>query len=263
MSTQPANYLAHWIAALRGTAIGTAIYNLLNELEDVGVSASARLAFPNQPTTADTIDIGADTYEFVTAAGAVADDANIAVEIGASAAETLTNLVAAINADDSDDTHANITNVATDAPAKANGTESLFADELGTDLRIRAADDVGGTVIGGSPDVLLAESIADAADVWKEGNVNLNTLGGRAAGSRQRTLAEVTITAAMITNDLRLDVGFTPSRFTVQVLTAGVVIGTTSTDAFSIDNDGILVAFGGGAAPDMQVGDVLRVEIVG
>jgi hypothetical protein len=75
-------------------------------------------------------------------------------------------------------------------------------------------------------------------------------------------VAEVTITAAMITNGLRVDVPFTPTRFEVQVITsAGVVIGTTSADTFAIDNDGILVTFGGGIAPDMQATDILRLTI--
>lgn len=263
MATQDTTYLPAWMAAMRSSTRGQVIYDMLNALEDSGVAASARLAMPNQPTTADTVTIGADVYEFVTTAGAVADDANIAVEIGGSAAATRANLIAAINAADPDNRHPNITNVATTAAALANGTEALVADELTTDVRIRTADAAGGTVQGGDPSIVLAEAITDAADVWKEGNINLNTLGGRAAGDRASTLAEVTVTAAMITNGLRVDVPFTPSRFTVQVLTsAGVVVGTTSTDTFAIDNDGILVTFGGGAAPDAQAGDLLQLFIV-
>lgn len=264
MSTQPDSYEAHWQAAMRGGAIGSVIFGMLNDLEDNGVSASARLVMSAQPVTTNTVTIGADVYEFVTAAGAVADNANIAVEIAGSAALTLVELIAAINADKSDNRHANITNVATTAAALANGTENLLADALGTSLRIRVADAPGGTVIGGDPSIVLAESITDAADVWLEGNINMNTLGGRAAQVAKRTFAEVTVTAAMITNDLRIDVGFTPTRFGVQVITsAGVVIGTTSADVFAIDNDGILVTFNGGAAPDIQATDLLRIEIVG
>jgi hypothetical protein len=248
--------------ALRNTAKGNKIFTMLDQLEDSGIAASARLAFPNQPTTADTIDIGADTYEFVTASGNVADDANIAVEIGGSAALTLANLVVAVNAGTTGNQHANINNIADTAPALANGTENLVADAVGTDLRIRTASYPGGDVKSGDPSIVLAEAITDAANVWKEGNVNMNTLAGRAQQNSRTTLAKITVTAAMITNGAKIDCPFTPAHFIAQAVTsAGVPRGTTGTDAYTIANDGILVTFGGGAAPDIQATDVIYLQI--
>jgi hypothetical protein len=254
--------LRHLQVGLRNNRIGRKVFDMLSDIEDSGVVAGAPLAMPNQPVTTNTIDVGADVYEFVTSAGNVADDANIAVEIKGSAALTRAELIAAINATNEANEHANINNVADDAAALANGTEKVVADEVGTDVRVRNADAPGGNPLAGDQDILLAEAITDAADIWKTGDVNMNTLGGRAQGARQRTLAEITVTAKMITNGHRIDAPFTPTRFSVQVTTAGVVIGTTSSDAYAIANDGLQVTFGGGAAPDMQVGDVLRVELV-
>ena len=85
------------------------------------------------PTTTDTITLGGEVYEFVTAAGAVAADVNIAVAIGGTAAATLLNLLAAINGGAAA-LHANITNIATTAPALGRGTKPVFADDLGSSL---------------------------------------------------------------------------------------------------------------------------------
>lgn len=247
-------------AALRRKDLGTKVYNMLDAAEDQGVPASAELVMSAQPVTTDTIDIGADVYEFVTAAGAVADDANIAVEIGASAAATLTNLVAAINATYSPDQHPNITNVATTAPALANGTEAVVASEDGTSLVAMNADAAGGTILPGDQSIVLAEAITDAADIWTAGNVDMNTLQGNAQIDRKVALAAVTITAAMITNDLRIDFDFTPTRFLVQVQDSSGVSRGAGDDAYTISGNAIKVVFGGGADPDIQATDVLHVQ---
>lgn len=232
---------------------------LLEAGADPGSVAAARFALPNQPTLADTATIGVDVYEFVNIGGNVTDDANIAVAIGASAAETLTNWVAAINATYKPNENPFVNNVADDAPALANGTEFLFADVLGTDLRIRSAKYAGGPVAAADPDILLAENVTDAADVWREGDVNLNTLAGRAEGVRGRAVAELAITAQMITDGtVRLDFPFVVAFFTVQVRTALGAIRAAGTDAYTLDNDGVLVTFGGGGDPDIQATDVLQ-----
>jgi hypothetical protein len=87
------------------------------------------------PTTTDTLTIDGQVYEFVTAAGAVAADVNIAVAIGASAAATQTNLLAAINGTAAA-LHANITNVATTAPAIGVGSKPVFGEVVSNVLRL-------------------------------------------------------------------------------------------------------------------------------
>ncbi len=55
MATQDTTYLPAWMAAMRSSTRGQVIYDMLNSLEDSGVAASARLAMPNQPTTANAL----------------------------------------------------------------------------------------------------------------------------------------------------------------------------------------------------------------
>lgn len=87
------------------------------------------------PTTTDTLTIDGEVYEFVTAAGAVAADVNIAVAIGGSAAVSQVNLLAAINGTAAA-LHANITNIATTAPAIGVGTKPVFGEVVSNILRL-------------------------------------------------------------------------------------------------------------------------------
>lgn len=105
----------------------------------------ASLVFSAQPNAADTIDIGADVYEFDGAG------VNINVAIGGSAAVTLATFVAAIN---------------------ASGTEAVFAEALGTDLVISNATIPGGEYLEGNQNIVLAEAITDIADIWDKDNLN-------------------------------------------------------------------------------------------
>lgn len=156
--------------------------------ENTGYSPQAELLMPNQPTANDTIDIGADVYEF----GGVG--ANINVVIGADAAETRVNLVAAIN-------------------SPGTGVESVFAEDdiPNTLVRIFEADQRGGTpIINVGSDIALAEAITDAADVWNQ--ANLDTLGFPNA---LRTCAgSFLVTAENLANLFFIKVPFTP-RFVI------------------------------------------------
>jgi len=250
----------HLQVGLRKNRIGTKIFNMLNDGEESGMPASASLLFANQPVATDTIDIGADVYEFVTAAGNVTNDANIAVVILGSAALTLAALVLAVNATYAPNEHPTINNIADDAPALANGTEAVVADVIGTTMRIRSASVAGGSLVAADPSIVLAEAITDAADIWDVGDVNLNTLAGRAQDNKRTSVAAVAITAAMITNTVRIDFPFTPVRFVAQVRTSAGVVRVPAADAFVIGDGGIVVTFGGGVAPDMQATDILTLQ---
>lgn len=82
------------------------------------------------PTTTDTLVIGGETYEFVTASGTVAADVNIAVAIAGSAALTLVNLLAALNGTAAV-AHSNILNSGGN-PALGRGTKPVFGEDLGS-----------------------------------------------------------------------------------------------------------------------------------
>lgn len=244
---------------------GTAAFEAV-AVTDRGVIPSAALLFAQQPTDGDTVTIGADVYEFVNAAvnTVINDDTHIAVVIGASAAATRANLIAAINATDADNQHATITLADTITPALSNGTERVVADEVGTTVRIRGANAAGGTPTAGAPSIVLAEAITHAADIWSVGNVNLNTLGGIGASAIPSARSSFTVTAAMVTNGFQLAFPFTVVGFTLfaRASTGGIRAGAVG-DLAVISTTNINFTFSGGAAPAWQATDVIIVEAWG
>lgn len=218
------------------------------------------MVFAQQPTTGDHATIGADKYEFVTAGGEVATDTNIGVAIGGSAAETLANWIAAINATDANNQHANLLKGDGETPALANGTEPFFADSISTTLRIRSAAAAGSPqIVGSSKSVVLAESLTHASLVWGVGNVNLNTLGGSYASSIGGAAQQKTITAAMVTaTSVRFSFPFRVGAFTAQIRTAaGLLRDAPATDTFTINNGDVLVGLTSTDATDIDATDVV------
>lgn len=232
---------------------------------DAGTVATWRMDFVNTPVTGDTATIGADVYEFRAAAEQISNDTYVGVFLGVSAAACLTNWVAAINGAGTGIADG-ILAVGGGGPLLVeNGTETVFADEIATDLRCRYADAVGGTPAAGDPSIVLAENITNAANIWDCGDVNTNTLAGAIAGHRPHAVTQVTVTTAMITNGLMINFPFVVTHFRVYPSVAGVPRwqDTAVTDAFALTSEGIGCAFGGGAAPNIQNGDTLDIEAWG
>lgn len=233
---------------------------------DSGTFAAARILLATTPTANDTITMGANVYEWQPNGGAVTDDAFIAVEIDG-IVNSQANLVAAVNATYNPDEHPNITNVATTAPALANGTENLFGEAQGPGqgVSIRSAVAPGGAEVSANPDVLLAENLTAAADVWDVGDVNLNTLGHLPAANRRHSRIGFTVTAAMITEGIRVLIFpffVSKSGLTVQVWGGddpfARVAGTDT--VLAPGQQLVAIVFGGGIAPDIQAGDVLILD---
>lgn len=248
---------------LRSNALGDQVISQLEAYDDSGIIPNAILEMSAQPVTTNTFGIGGDTYEFVTSAGNVADDANIAIEIAGSAEDTRDNAIEAINATDTNNQHANINNVADDAPALANGTENVLADGFGDGLRVQPTQGApGDPAFPSNPSLVLAEAITDAADIWDVGNVNMNTLGGRAVGSRKSVVAQLTVTAAMITKgDRRIRTPFTPTAFSVAVETSAGVRRVPGADSYAIGSEGVTITLNGGGAPAIQATDIVTMRI--
>ena len=229
-----------------------------------GAIAAAVLGFATNPTAGDTVVIGADTYEFRAAAADLSDDTFIAVEIGVDATTTLANLVNAINAKDGDNAHPTIFQTDSTTPALANGTENVVGESIsaGIALLIKGAASPGGAAQVGNPSIVLGETLTAPGDFWKEGNVNLNTLGGRAAAGQQSACLDKAITAAMITaGEAHFVFPFTVARFIIQCRSAGGLIRLFQNDTADIDGNGnVLVALAGGGAPDIQATDVVTVH---
>jgi hypothetical protein len=201
-----------------------------------GAVAVAQLVFAGQPSATDTLDIGADTYEFDGVG------ANINVPIAGSAELTLDNLVLAINGT---------------TPA-GESTENLLADKLGTTIcRIRTATAPGGTVVGADPSIVLDAS-AMTNGSFDCGDVNMNTLGGVAAPSTAGYAVSIlTITTAMITaTTARVSFPFPVVAFTISAVDSGDIPHATWTaDTVKIDNGDVLFGLG----TDLANGDVVTV----
>lgn len=198
-----------------------------------GVAASVVAIQAGQPSDTDTLDVGGDTYQFLTTpAGATSD---IEVEIGASAEETLDNLLAA---------------------AIASGTEALLWEKLAaTQLQLTNADDAQGSILAGEQDIALD---ASGATNWSfnVGDVNMNTLAGKAAGAASVAMAQLTITTAMITATVaRLSFPFDPAGFTFSAVTAAGVPVAFTADAFAVSGNDVVVTLG----TDLANTDVLTV----
>lgn len=253
------------IRAAVGNKVGETVADAVDVAQDQGVIPYATLVLSAQPTTGDTVTIGADVYQFRAAAAAVTNNAYIAVEIGASATLTRANLIAAINARDANNAHASITKIggSGNGYAVANGTELVRAYESGSNVVIEPSQGVPGNAVSYpfSPSIVLAESITDAADVWQEGNVNVNTLGGRVQAHRQTARASLTVTAAMIAASPRsVRFPFTVAGFTVQIRSStGALRLTDGGDTFAASGANVVCTLAGGAAPDVQATDVVTI----
>lgn len=205
------------------------IAELTDVVESKGSIAVAQLIQTNQPIANDTLSIGADVYE---ADGA---GANINFAIAGSAEATMDNLLAAI---------------------QASGTENIVADKLSaTTLRVRSADAPNGTAIASDPSIALdASSLTNYS--WDAGDVNMNTLAGKAEAKQEMAAVSLTITTAMITaTTARLAFPFTPTLFTFSAVTAAGVPVAFTADALNIVGDDIVLTLG----TDLANTDVLTV----
>lgn len=183
-----------------------------------GSPASTTLLQGGQPTATNTIDIGADTYEFD------GTGTNINVTIAGSAEGTLDNLLAA---------------------AVAYGTEALYWDKLdATHLRLRNADAPQGNLLAGEQDIAIDCS---GATNWscEAGDVNMNTLGGSDAGTADMASTTLTITTAMITaTTARVSFTFTPRVVQFSAYTSAGVVKAFTADAVNISGDDVVLTLG-------------------
>jgi len=228
------------------------------DIASVGAIACDVLSMDTNPTASNTVTIGSDVYEFSDADDDLADNTSIAVLIGVDLAASTLALIAAVNGT-ADNPHDSLLSL-DESAAPGIGTELVVLDDLtGGNLRLRPADAIGGTPVVGSPDIATGESFTAAADVWKGGNANLNTQGGRDATTMPGAAQAKTIVAAHITNGARWCFPFTVLAFEVQIRAADGTVRGNGADAFSIANGDVVAAFGGGADPDTQATDIVTV----
>lgn len=196
-------------------------------VSNAGVIPVATIDLTTNPSTGDTITIGASVFEFKAAAEHVAADVNVAVLIGIDAAATFTNLVAAINGTAAL-AHASIllSGASTD-PAVGRGAALVFADTAATNvLRIVPALAVGGAALPGAAALALSDALT-AVVAWSATNFN-KTLGVAAATPLMSTGA-YTITAGETEAVFQVPFTVTQLLVSIQGSTGTVVTSGTGT----------------------------------
>ncbi len=224
----------------------------------------------------ETLVIGADTYEFVTAAGQVADDTYIGIVVGAGSGDSLDNLAAAINGTAAA-TGLFLASDAT-APALRVGTESYYAARAslgGKEQVVISSSAVpGGDVVGRNDAGTAVTAAAVANWIFDCGNVDLSGVNYSPKNPQDSGLLMVRskITAADITATFKvivfpsgqgLDFVAGGSEFWCEThLANGTPVVRDDVgglgDAF-VPNRMSIFALGGGIAPNSQAGDILTV----
>ena len=224
--TAPATHADHLTAHLAGIDA-----EMAGMAQDDGCAASAVIIQAGQPNPADTLIIGADTYTFVAAAAAPFE-----VTIAGTAAGTMTNLI---------------------TEAQTNGTEQLLWESLSaTTAQITSADAAGAApnVLGADPSIVLNSASATNYS-FNTGDVNMNTLAGRAASQQTFAATTLTITTAMTTATLaRISFPFAVTSFQITATSSGVPVAFTA-DTFTIDGNDVVLGLG----TDLANGDVVHI----
>lgn len=250
----------------------------LSEAGQQPLFQAARINLGTNPTHQDTLTIGDDVYEFInTGTGTVvADDANVAVVIGGSAATTFTNLLAAINGTAAA-AHATVTKADTETPAVGVGTHKVFAFNFGSSVlgvvnsTAQGVDpmDFAWSSYTSMPDNLPSIALSDALTAsvaWSNTNMNQLAWFNPVYDTRGSVSFRLAITTAMINAGvvrvfcpgiLKSD---SPVVHVTGYTSAGV-LKTAGTDTFIWDttNGCLNITLGGGFSNT----DVLHVTLFG
>jgi len=226
------------------------------------------------PTTTDFLVLGGETYEFVTAAGTVAADANIAVAIGANAAATFLNFAAAVNGTAAA-AHPNILDSGGGA-ALGRGTKPVFADDLGSSVLALYYTGTQGVdpdamthedmkaLPSVYPSFVVSESMT-AVVTWNALNFNLLPVANPITQVNGTVGLRLAVTTAMVSEAFRF-------RFPGVDTIAGVIVSPkTSTgipkyyDAatFQITAGQLIVTLAATGAVDPANGDVIDLLVFG
>lgn len=243
------------------------VQTLLNGLEQ-GAATSYRFKFPNAPTHLDFFTHGADVFQFVDTgiSNEVTNNAYCGVKIMAAHADTIQNLVDAMNGVGTGAADG-VKEVGGVNPVQVeDGTENILASVASTNVICESADAPGGTVVALLSAIVLSENMTDAANKWDVGNINTNTLGGqtRPDGSgfpAYHGRSAITVTAPMITSgSIRQSFPFAPLDLRVQVFTSTGARRGEGADTFVLNGTGVDITLAGGVDPDIQAGDIIRLD---
>ena len=216
-----------------------------------GVVAASRLPIGVQPANAETVTVGAHIFEWSNVTPPVATvGTRTAVYNGGAGgvAEARANLVKAING----------TVAATKVTPGTAAAPLVVADEVVAGvIRVRRSNVRGGTPLPCAPgSIPLAETMgAGGNGPWDL--LNLNVGGGKALVDQDVSVGQVAITAEMIAaGAFYIELPFTPTILEWEAYTGNSPIGTTDTVQISVNAAKINLA--GGAAPALQVADIIK-----
>ena len=223
-------------------------------VSQAGIIPFGTIDLGTNPTTGDTLLIGATTIEFKAAAEHVSADTNVAVEIGVDADATFANLLAAINGTAANPHPTILLKAPSMLPAVGVSTASVLADEPAVNaLRVAPAAAPGGTPVPGPADLALDDMLT-AAVSWSTSNLN-KTLGV-AAGTPQMAFGSYTITATEA--DAVFMPPFTPTFLLAAVQTSTGVVKVSGLGTVVIEGDHVIITKG-----DLTPGDIVSFVLFG
>ena len=217
-------------------------------VSNAGIIPLATIDLSTNPTTGDSLLIGATTIEFKAAGENVGADENVAVLIGVDAATTFASLLAALNGTAANPHASILLKAPSTDPAVGVSAEIILADDAAALLlRVVPATAPGGTAVPGPQALALADSLTAAVN-WSV--TNLNKTLGVAAGTPQMAFGSYTITAGE--SEAVFQPPFTPTFLLVQVQTSAGVTKVSGTGSMVIEGDHLLITKG-----DLDAGDVV------
>lgn len=201
---------------------------------DMGVYSSAELHINSLPEIGETFVIGTETWSFVAARAAA-----FQITRGAAVHTAITNAVAAINLDTTQDIVASI---------------DLDADNI----VVQHADTSGGAPIPGPWRAALSETLGDVLSIWDQADLGdtgtLNML--------YQSHCQIVATAVTTTAPFRLRTAFVPLDVRFRIVDAtGLPLPSRTATAVAL-GDFVAIDFSAGGDP-CQAGEVMLLDIYG
>jgi len=210
-----------------------ALLTSAKETASLGTVANDTLTFAANPTAGDEIEIGDDTWKFATARSKAFE-----IAIGSTTDDTITNAVAAIN----DDT-----------------TENVVAEAaLATDqIHLFAADEPGGKPVAGPSDIVLGGTFTNTSTGWA-----FEALSNGTDHLKYEAHISIEGDTDNIASDFLINTGFKPTELRFRVVTATGLPVPSCTAVASISGNHVLVDLDAGATP-LTTGQFFQLDVYG
>lgn len=222
-------------------------------------ATDARISLATNPVHGNTLTIGSDVYQFrvVATSPNVTNDAYIGVVVGANAAATQANLLAAINATYIDNEHPSLFLTDGETPAKANGSESVTGSVTSNVLTVVLTERPGSGVKTYALKGYETAATLQGSPAWSHHDVA--QIGGAPAERESCQLqfeadADAVATGA-VTN---LYFPFEVAGFVVSIRDSDGKTKTSGDDTFTVSGSTITLTIDGSSAT-MAAGDFVSI----